>query len=478
MRSLFGIAAVLAASLACGGPAGTIAVVPEAPAEPATTTVPAAAAPDDAEADAALPDIFLVVWDTTRPDHLTPYGYERDTTPFLNTLAEQGAVFENAFATSYWTMPSMTGLFTGLFTHNHKVSYQAEDYTIRLGDGPVPIGRVLKDAGYATALYAVVGLLEDAGLTDGFDDVQVMGPAKIGPATLQFVDAHPDQPRFVVLYYRDPHAPYHPPDKHDVWSDEALPDAYLGVAKHEVAKKKDKGWYLIHDVAEGTADLEPGQWRQLVNHYDGELKFNDGLLRAFWGGLTKRGLADDAVFAFTSDHGEAFNEHAEWPVGHRHPHDEVLRIPLIVRYPERFPAGTRVTDNVRNFDLYPTLLRAAGLKVRNPINARPLAAVMERTHDREVIGFGHTYCAPQFYRDKHYKIVSCRRGEPRWELFDLVADPDETTNLAETRPKMLENYQRKLATRLAATTLEVVQAPGELAGDAEKEALEAIGYIE
>lgn len=486
---------LLAAMLACGGPAGTMAESPtegEDKAEPAKTAktkpVKTKVAKDgDAKTAKAAkpkpgkkPDIFLVIWDTTRPDRLTPYGAERPTTPFLNNLAKQGAVFENAFATSYWTLPSLAGLFTGLYTHNHKVSYDVEDYTLALAKGATPMAAALKKEGYATAIYAVAGILNKRGqFLTGFDDSKVGGPAKIVPWTMNFIDEHEDQPRFIVLYYRDPHAPYRPGDKHDIWNNDKLPDAYLGIADHEVADKTDEGWLLIHDVATGKKKLKPGQWTQLKAHYDGELHLNDTFLKAFWKGLQKRELAEDSFLAFTSDHGEAFNEHAAWPVGHRHPHEEVLRVPLIIRYPALFPAETRVATSVRNFDLYPTILDVAGATPDHKINARTLVETLSKPNaNREVMGFGHTYCAPQFYRDAKFKIVSCRRGEEKWELFDLVNDPDEKKNLATEKPGLLQAYKKKMAKRVEATALDIIKKPAKKAGDAEKKALEAIGYME
>lgn len=433
------------------------------------------------------PHVVVVVWDTTRPDALTPYGARHDTTPTLAALAKDGVVFDQAYSTSHWTLPSVASLFTGLFVHNHQVSFHApvpgakvQPYTLQLPDAAITLAEVMKGAGYATGLFTAQPILDDRkSFAQGFDKAFKTEQDAIVAEGLRFLDAAGDTPTFTVLYWHDPHAPYTPDDAHDLWDDPALPKANLVSYEHDDLDRltADEGWMRMGDIEKGTKSPSLGHYRQLRNHYDGELRANDDALAELWKGLTERGIADDVVFAFVSDHGESFGEHRFRPVGHRYPWDVVARVPLVIRAPGKLKPE-RVGTMVRAMDLMPTLLELVGVSLHHEINARSLLPVVAgtETEARPVVGYAHAMGAPVWYRDGAYKLIGMRLGDPRWKLFDVRGDPGEKTNLAETMPHVLSAYIAKIDELTKASTISLGPAQG--ATEAEKAALEALGYIE
>src|SRR4030042_35608 len=129
--------------------------------------------PSDISKEAELPNVILIVWDTVRADHLSLYGYSRPTTPFLEHLAEQAVVFDRAYATAPWTLPSHASFFTGLFLSEH----HCDSFTHRLSDQYLTLAEKLSASGYVTLGYSNnYSLNRITGMAQGFDHFVVNSP--------------------------------------------------------------------------------------------------------------------------------------------------------------------------------------------------------------------------------------------------------------------------------------------------------------
>jgi arylsulfatase A-like enzyme len=325
------------------------------------------------------PNILLVVCDTVRADHVSADGYARPTTPQIDALGRDGAVFLRAYTPSPWTLPAHASLFTGLYPSSHG----ADSGNLRLDPSLPFLARRLREAGYRTLAYVEnpwVG--KDYNFQEGFDTFDEvwrgvhgteddMGAAAVSEKVarwLEWRDGNADarrQPFFVFINYFEPHLPYNPPEP------ERGRFLRPGADAAEVERlRRFKHPEEVRQIL-GFGSLGPADFALLADLYDGEIAYVDRRLGEIAGLLRARGLLDGTVVAVTSDHGEMIGEHGL--MDHKlNLYEPVLRIPLILRYPRAVRPGQRIDAPVMLQDLYPTLLALAGVDTASsPGNPRP-----------------------------------------------------------------------------------------------------------
>lgn len=325
-----------------------------------------------------LPSIILLVLDTVRADHLSVYGYERDTTPALRRFVDthpRTAVFQLAFSPANWTIPSFGSLFTGQLpsTHGANNAHQNLVEESRFSGNPLvgeqTLAEVMRDRGYRTAAIFANGWLSiQRGFERGFDlFVQPPPPrplfligegirrrfvpflfvdavkayslsSAVNAEALRFLEGCPPSLCFLVANYMDAHAPYAPNSHHF--------GLFSGEEGLSVFAKGESG--------DHTADLEFAKDR-----YDEEIHALDAALEPFLGELERRGTLDRSWLIITADHGEGFGEHG--CVQHRDAclYNAVVRVPLIIHPPrgEKFEAFQHAVSLV---DLTATISAIAG----------------------------------------------------------------------------------------------------------------------
>jgi len=392
-----------------------------------------------------LPSIVLVSIDSLRPDHLSAYGYGFETSPFLDQLAREGVRFTNAVSTTSWTLPAHAALFTGLQDSVHGVV----DNGLRLGEEHVTLAEVLRSRGYHTAgffggpyLHPTFGLAQGfdvyrscmTTIPDGTEDgavrrsaMQPRAPSHVdvtGPRTREEVrrwadDVEAERPFFLFVHLWDVHYDYRAPREYVERFD---PD-YAGPVDGR----------LLDNPA-----IRPGMNERDAKHllalYDAEIRFTDDVLRGILDDLGARGLLEDALVVVTADHGEEFFEHGDR--GHNKTlFEEVLRVPLVVRWSGRIAGGRVVDDQVQLIDLLPTLARAARVPETLAVQGRDLTPLLEggtlppRDALAELLLDRRSLRA---LRSNERKVVQAREGGPV-RVFDLVADPGERTPLDPVR---------------------------------------------
>jgi arylsulfatase A-like enzyme len=463
--------------------------------------------PPPAVARGARPDVILVSLDTTRADHLSLYGYHRPTTPRLDAFAADAQVYRRAYAPSPWTLPSHASLYTGLYPSQHGAHLagrwlDASDPGGRrrvawpLASTHTTLAEILRDAGYATG--AVVAnfsyLFRDFGVAQGFqhyDDAPgclfrrrphtVLFAQKLQPrfllkpyrpgteittAALAWLAAHRDRPAFLLANYMEPHQPWLAPPAHDHWT------ATLGPVPQELLTRD----LYTHEIR----SFEPLERDFIVAQYDGQLAAMDAAVGDLLAGIRRLGLYDDALIVVFSDHGELLGEHDQ--VGHisRVPYEELLRVPLLVKYPHGTNARW-VEDPVQLVDVFPTVLAALGLPVPEPTAGEVLPHVRhdivaeDHVNPWLVSRYGAVYDRGlrAIYRGD-LKLIESTTGD-RY-LFDLASDPGEAVNLAAERPAIASD----LAQALGRWTATMTAAAPPRADDTDGEAfgrLRALGYV-
>lgn len=366
------------------------------------------------------PNVLLLMIDALRADHLGCYGYDRDTSPNIDRLASESVLFVEAWSQSPWTKPSIPTLFTSLYPMQHGV-YEGETpgsagflESDVLWDGFETLAEAFRASGFRTIGFVNnAHLLPEHGFAQGFDVYeQADFPAtEINAKFLAAVDETPGVPFFAYLHYLDVHWPFQP----------APPfDSRFGPAGDSIFDRES--WSGLRDrINDGVVDVTADDRSRLIALHDGGIAEMDARIGELLEALRARGLDGSTVVALTSDHGEELLDHGK--VGHGGTlHQEVLRIPMMIRVAGE--AARRVESPARLLDVYPTLLRAAGIEVPGAIEGRDLL-VAPSTETELVAETRHKQTYRVAVRSDGWKYVKSFRAP----TVGLATDRPETFGL-------------------------------------------------
>ena len=386
--------------------------------------------------------VVLIVVDAMRPDHLSPYGYSRDTTPQLTKLANEGVLLTNYFVNGNWTRPSTASMLTGLLPATHAVERDQD----RLAEQYVTLAEILERSGVVTGAVVGNGNAGSAfGLSRGFsfyaDTAKhwrgLPSADQVVELAVPFLRKHAKERFFLMLFFVDPHDPYHAPGAYE----------NMFVTDPTVRLIRTPHWEL------GTySDAEIERMRAT---YDGALRYTDAAIGRFVDELKALGLYDKATLMVTSDHGEAFGEHGVFMHAH-HLFEEIVRAPLIIKAPLMSERGGYNHFLFQTVDLMPTIVRAFGAPVPENLPGvdifRHLSQpdkvdVDHRFVTCEFYNFGisrrmlRTYKSKVIYSDpaneeqfmatvgKHKLLPSVSFTEETVQMYDISTDPLERHNL-------------------------------------------------
>lgn len=314
-------------------------------------------APDPAPRE--RPNVLFILVDTLRADHLTPYGYSRDTSPNLaRAMAAKGAVVETAYSQAPWTLPSvvsfMTSRYPGELLGNDAAAYG-------IPPGAPSLAEAMAKRGYATGgFFANKVLHAGNGFARGFDtffspaaDPEPTADGQPDAAGLTarvqaWLGAHRNEPFFLYAHYVDPHDPYENPEIVDGRSPFEPP--YHGRISGRHVQGVYTGKIPLDDPERDTGHLKA--------LYDSEIHYADRFIGQLIDSLPPDVLRNTLI-VLTADHGEEFRDHGGWKHGFTL-YDEQIHVPLLVRWDGHVPAGSRLRGTVRLLDLAPTLVRAVG----------------------------------------------------------------------------------------------------------------------
>ncbi len=467
---------------------------------PAPTT-PASEIPVDAPVEALAkpgsPDVFLIVADTLGARYLNLYDRDAPArTPTLDALAADGVLVADHCAQSSWTKPGFASIVTGLRPRRHA----ALDQDAELPEGATTVAEVFAAHGYETLGYSNVNPNNSSGANfdQGFEHFIDLSPSDawlgapwsgtslvlyrqaISPLAKRLVganahhfyqpaDAYTDlvlkrlrerrdhRPLFALLHYMDPHSPY------------------MG--------GRVQGRPMSGNPGHPAADTVSPE--QLIRGHTADIEFMDAHLGRLVDGLRQLDLYEDAVIAFTSDHGEEIYEHAAWGHGDSL-YEEVLRIPLILKLPKGAGKGTTRPGLTQQIDVAPTLLSLAGLEVPGEMTGRPVLG-RDGTPPAEAAGFCFSTLQSRgndmdAARNQGATLIRTRETDQErlapFELYDLRRDPGQQRNLAgqgDPREGALEAALDQALDRDEANSLDASQMQ---TGSELESRLRALGYLE
>lgn len=489
------------------------------------------------------PNIVLITMDATRADHLSCYGYPKLTTPNLDKLAKKGVLYKNAYATDSWTVPSHASIFTGMYPTKHgahrspihrdynssqsqrgKESSSGELFETeirKLSDENITLAEILSEKGYRTAgiiggimcssiwglaqgcnyydenfptvaidiklflIYRVVNLffpLTDFFAQYGYCTKRVA--SSLNKSAFRWLEKNHGQSFFLFINYIDPHSPYVPPPPYN---------GYFGkIDRSRILKFNPPGdvSYItalsilgdaVNNKAYGLTPEEKKFMKEfIVSQYDGEICYVDHCLGLLLERLKALKIYDNTLIIVTADHGQAFGEHNQMY------HDmtlneEVLRVPLIIKYPSTFPRPGIVEKRVSLVDLFPTILSLLDYPIPSGIDGE----VLENS-DHPIIAEHYPDSVKVMKHDKRsrreLKAIYQRKYKYIWasnglnELYNLEKDPGEEENLIQKLPHKAQEMQRSLNQWLDSS------APSDTKGTVKidkstKENLRALGYV-
>ncbi len=450
------------------------------------------------------PNLLLITVDTLRADALRPYQSDAlSHTPVMQRFADEATLYEHAAVPMPLTRPSHFSIFTSRHPREHGVL----NNQINLPEGERVLAEILQEAGYRTGAVVAVKLLDrSSGAGQGFSDfaapeksIEWSAEQVVSKARAWLHEDASQRPFFLWVHFFDPHQPYDPPL-----------DFRAGVDRELSRKFPSLSWPDFTAIArENGGEIPEAVLRHAEALYRGEVEATDYWLGELLGALAGHPRRDDTMVVVTSDHGECFEggvyfEHSDCL------YEGSVRVPLMVRYPQRFSSGRREADLVSTLDIAPTFLAAAGLDIPSHYSGRPLPNADSLPGPVAAAkGTGrHLLIQNPFYQSgvvpaRMRRQVAIRRvggeavrdvaageqlvgvvahewkylrGAKSEELYSLKPDGTEVRIHTRERPDLVESMRAQLDSALAEHPLELI-APSEINPELLR-SLRALGYIE
>jgi len=404
-------------------------------------------------------NVLFIVIDTLRADHLSCYGYKRLTSPHIDRLAQQGVLFERAFANAIPTHPAFTTIFSGQYPITHGVVAHGGE---RQAPRTAPwLPELLLKHGYTTC--AVDNLAESRlGFGRGYEfyidpmhkqTLHINADNRvINERALPWLEQHKHERFFLMVHYWDPHTPYMPPRAYRKLFYTGNPcdpanRSLEGMERHPLGKMWRETWF--NQLGGHITDAE-----YVAALYDSEIRYCDDGVGKLLDELERWGLAENTLVVLTSDHGELMYRHGVF-FDHHGLYDGNVHVPLIFRLPSMEPA--RVDGLVAHVDIAPTVLECCGVEAPKEFEGESLAPVLRgkvQAGARDAVVCEEcTWQMKWAFRTARHKLIVARGedfyGTPVRELYDLDADPDELRNIADVAAETAADLDARLEAWLA-----------------------------
>lgn len=384
----------------------------------------------------AKPNIILITLDTLRADHLSCYGYNRKTSPFIDKIANEGILFNECISPSSWTLPSHASIFTGLYPSEHGAIHSAlQRNKSKLDKSFTTLAEIMEKNGYLTAGF--IGgpyLSSEFGLSQGFEyynDILIPSDMTFVINKLTFTDIlitafkkfiNPRKISEVLEYYISDIANYiyneHFSKKLlDIngWKKKA--DEINSVALPWIEKNKDSRFFLfinyfdthtpyklpigfdnlfdrgykgklkglpgeLYSISSHAYSPTDDDFKYLISLYDSQICFLDMNIRKLFEKLDSCKINNDTIVIITSDHGESFGEHGL--VNHGFSlYDDNIRVPLILWGLDKIGGSRKINTQTSTVDILPTILDITNIPIPNNIHGKSLLRLISDDHGFE-----------------------------------------------------------------------------------------------
>jgi choline-sulfatase len=381
-------------------------------------------------------NVILITTDSLRSDHLGYMGYERDTSPYLDTIAKEGVVFTKHYAQSSFTPPSLASIMTSQYVAEHGLIEWNE-----LSDDKLTISEILKDNGYQTIAFNAGPHLNWVNLDQGFKFNYVGSKHRAGrlmnKRVLDWLEKDRRGKYFMWIHYFDAHRPYKPRTPYR--------DMYTG--GYEKVKDPQREFKnpitLFKKVWSGKRRLTDAEEEYLISLYDGGISFQDTQIGSLISKMKTMGALENTIIIITADHGENLNEHKTQPnyfFSHDPTlYDQVTRVPLIF-WADDLPKGIKTDTYTQSIDIAPTILEMLEIKNNNlPFRGKSLIPLFfgRTMPERDVFSQCEGWENKRMVISDGYKYILDLNNNQE-ELFHLSEDPGEKRNLIDTSDRSQE----------------------------------------
>ena len=442
-------------------------------------------------AAAGPPNVVVIMTDDQRADQMSCAGHPFLRTPQLDRLAKEGVMFRNAFTTTSLCSPSRASFLSGVYAHTHGVFDNFTDFPKDLPSYP----KQLKEQGYATAYIGKWHMgEEDDSPRPGFDHwvshtgqgnyfdntFNIDGTRKelngyytsvVTDLAVDYIEhGRPqDKPFCLIVGHKAPHTPYTPEPKYATIFDDVPIDyphsAFDLAGKPQWIVDRLDTWHGIYGPVYGYRKEFPDRsaagvlaFQSFVRSVNATIQSVDDSVGRIYQALQNNELLDDTLLVFTSDNGAFLGEHGM--TDKRAMHEASIRIPLLMRYPQRIRAGSNINKLVLNIDLAPTVLELCGAKPIENVHGHSLVPLFDGHTDGWRRSFLYEYNYEKQFpytpnvrgvRTENWKFIRYPHGDGSpdrhlAELYDLVSDPEERHNLIadERFPARAEELRKEL----------------------------------
>ncbi len=461
------------------------------------------------------PNIIFIVLDSLRAGHVSCYGYKRETTPNIDKIAKGGVIFKNAISQGIATAEVHASWFTGLYLSEHGVHSGNKKY---INDKLKILPHILKQSGYETVAFSNNPFVSkfkgmDRGFNTFYDphnfdsiwdkrlSARVVNKflnvihldyleyavkykaERMVDKMIEWLKHNKDtQPFFMFSIFIDTHIPHYPPRR--------FMRKILNVdISNDLLKKINSN---PKKILSGEILLSQKDFDVLKSLYDANIVFVDSQLRRLFKVLSKLNLVEDTVLIITADHGDQFGEHNL--IGHSMSlYDCLLKVPLIIRYPQAVPANTIFTPQVQTIDLFTTILETAGLRPDQHGNGRigiNLLNILKEGQSSNLFAYAeqgrynveglhnHPFNSRKWcIRTNKFKYI--KSDNNRDEFYNLESDPEETDNLINQKNQEKEELKHLLNLFISNLRLKIEDETNKTmeADKDTEERLKALGYF-
>jgi len=512
------------------------------------------------------PNILLIILDTQRRDRLSLYGHEIETSPNFDAFAQDAAIFQRAIAPAQWTIPAHASMFTGQYVSTHQLTQTFQ----RLSPAYPTLAEILQLADYHTVAFCnnpLLGVL-DHGLQRGFDAFYNYAGASpnrpvdttrspvrrqmvswfrrlaqqvtnqfatndwlfrvslnpfVGAVWTRFVNFKGDtersiddfvdywgqhhaggtqKPIFAFVNLMGTHTPYRPPA---TYLDQVAPGLRhnKSVSRFMARHNADAAEWLSPD----DPPLQDWQRHTLDAFYNAEIVYQDKHLGRLLNYLKRSGSLENTMVIIAADHGEGHGDHGF--KGHSFVvYQELVHVPLIIRYPDQFPQGKQISKNISTRRIFHTILDitastaplaaddpnadVTGLSLVSALNGKPdsengvvfaeafpplnLLKILNERKPEMVERLQLKQVRRGIY-DGDHKLATI--GNQTDSLFDVADDPGEEQNLAPDNPAVVDDLHNRINqfVRAAQSSRSIGVDNGDVS-DEVIENLRALGYID
>ncbi len=404
------------------------------------------------------PNLILFGIDSLRSDHMSLHGYPRLTTPHIDKYVAQGAVFERQFSPHIPTTPGYSSMFTGMDCFGTDVV--ALRHEGGLGKHVKTLAEILGDAGYATTCVGFSSNPAGRGFKKYLDftgwgswqDGRSPKAEKLNEVAIPELKrlAAGKDPFFLFMRHMDPHSPYLPPGPYERMFYDGNEFDPKNKSLKPVMTFKPFCDYFASWFPPGCTD------KDYINaQYDGAIAYMDACIANIFATIAALGIEEETLVVITSDHGETLYDHECW-YDHHGLYECTLEVPLCFVWPGKVPAGVRVKDTTLTKDTTPTILDLMGVKTGIKFDGRSLKPRIQGkpwVPESEFYITEATWMRKHGWRTPEWKLIQALEPDihfkPEVELYNLVKDPEENTNVAAQEPGVVQLLQARMHAHIA-----------------------------